>query len=352
MIIKIHPFPAPGNNNMFLQLFYKEENFVAEGCDFKIEPLTLRRLLKEDKRKMDANHIIHIHWASILYGSRFIIKSLYLMLVNFITLFLLKKVYGMKICWTMHNYKAHDYPHPLIDKIGRKILFFIADGIIIQQEQVFNVWHKKYPDRKIKYNPLGNYISAYGPAIFDRNIMRKDKGFSANDIIILSLGVIKPYKKIEHIIEAFHATVQDNNNLRLVIVGKADKKYLDYLQSLTGGSRRIFFENIRIPDRDMPKYFSFADYSVFWYDDSVLTSGGIPLSLSYGAPVISRNIPAAEGVKDGINGYLFNNINELSDIFKNLSISSQFDRYKIIQSIKSFDWANIAKETALFYTTL
>ncbi|MEK7083849.1 MAG: hypothetical protein AAB932_01290, partial [Patescibacteria group bacterium] len=61
-----------------------------------------------------------------------------------------------------------------------------------------------------------------------------------------------------------------------------------------------------------------ADYAIFWFDDSVLTSSSIILSLSYGLPVICRRIPAAEKIRDGINGYVFDATEDLQELLKRL----------------------------------
>ena len=68
-----------------------------------------------------------------------------------------------------------------------------------------------------------------------------------------------------------------------------------------------------IPESEMAQLLGSADYAIFWFDDSVLTSSGVILSLSYGLPVICRRIPTAEKIRDGVNGYLFDTADDLQE---------------------------------------
>ena len=92
-----------------------------------------------------------------------------------------------------------------------------------------------------------------------------------------------------------------------------------------------------------------ADYSIFWYDNSVLTSAGIALSLSYGVPVIARDIPAADDVRDGVNGYLYTNDSELSKILLDLPGKNKISQENIIKTIAERNSEYIAKRLVGLY---
>jgi len=342
MKIIIHPFPAPADNNMFLKLLYKEvDGHGFNDAVFKVEPRSLLKIFKNARRGKD-KHVIHVHWEAVLYGSKFVIKSLILMGVNFTMLFILKKIYGMKICWTMHNFKSHDYPHPLIDRFGRSMLFSIADALIIMQESVYKEWYQAHPQKDIRYIPLGNYIGAYTPTLKSSVEIRKEFGLQADDIVLLSFGTVKPYKKVDEIIKVFKQTNLDSK-IKLCIIGSAKGPYATYLDELISSHPDIIFKNMFVKDEEVVDILKMADYSVFWYDDTVLTSAGLTLSLSYGTPVIVRDIPAAERVRDGLNGFLFNNADELADIFKKLPRTSRPSKEQVIRSIENESWALEAK---------
>lgn len=338
---------------MFLKLFCNELHLKIFGAvQFKIEPLSLVQIFKKARKEKGSKHIVHIHWSHLLYGSRFILKSLGFMVFNFSILWLLKKS-GVKICWTMHNYKSHDYPHPFIDRIGRALLFKVSDGMIVQQKNVTQAWQTKHPKKSIQYIPLGNYVNAYGHSKRKASGVRQDFGFTDNDLIILSFGTVKPYKKVDNVIRVFqHDKAAIDPRVKLAIIGAVNPVYEKYLRQLIGQEPRIILKNMFVPEAGVADLFEMADYSVFWYDGSVLTSAGVALSLSYGLPVIVRNISAADRVIDGENGYLFNDSEQLGDILKRIAELGRLSKEEVRQSISGDSWAALAPTYAAFYASL
>lgn len=345
----IYPFPFSNKNNKYIGLLYGNLNGKEkDGFMFEIKNggfpsiLNLKSLWKNRGNK----NIIHIHWPTELYGSRFIIKSALLMAVKFPVLFFLKKIYGFKIVWTMHNYQAHDYPHPAIDSLGCDFLFFLSDCVIVQQKSACEVLKQKYPGKNIRFVPHGNYIGAYGPRISMPADARESRGLGSDDIVLLSLGMIRPYKKIDEIIKSFNKCHKLSRAIKLFIIGGCNDKYLRYLVKLAGDNKDIVIKPQFIADAEIPDFFSIADYSVFWYDDTVLTSGALILSLSYGVPVVARDIPASELIKNGQNGFLFRDGKELCGIFEKLTILTKPSPEDVTNSVKNLDWKSISDELA------
>ncbi len=276
--------------------------------------------------KGDIN-IVHVHWSTTLYGSKYAIKSLYLMKKNFLIYVYLKIRYNIKVVWTIHNNFAHDYPHPWIDQLGRKLLRKIADKIIVQQKSSL-----KFGD---VYIPHVNYIDAYGPKVSRDIALRRSLGVADGDILLVSLGVQAPYKLNEKIVDA----VLKTKNIKLLIIGKGHTN--------RESSDRIIIKNEFIKDEDMPRYLSIADYSIFYYDASEMTSGGMILSLSYGVPVITRNIPAAE-IINGRNGMVYESFDEVVSILSTLKIGF----YDTIDSVKAHSPEYISNELKKLYESL
>ena len=312
--MNIYPFPTHDNNNPFLWELYRRIDGVA--------PTPLWQISKPG--------IIHIHWSSQLYGSRFLLKSIASLATNFFRLWYLKQ-HGCKIIWTMHNLSAHDFPHPWIDWMGRKFLFVLSDAIIIQQKSAQESLSRRFPRKRIVHIPLGNYIGLYGNWYSQEH----------RDIVLLSFGLVRPYKKIDEIIRVVR---QSGQNIRLCIVGKASDAYAKNLKTLIGDSSSIAFENRFVPDNEVAGLLGGADYSVFWFDDSVLTSSGIILSLSYGLPVIARKSPATEKIHDGRNGYLFTNADTLLDILLKLPHTRKLEHEDIIGTVRNDSQEYVAEQ--------
>ena len=350
--IIIYPFPYFSKSNKYTELIYKkipgriDGNFRFEIYDTKGSFLNL---LEESFRSgVNGKKIIHIHWAHIIYGSKYVLKSVFLMAVNG-TILLWLKTRNYKIVWTMHNYYGHDYPHPLIDSMGRKFMLSVADAVIVQQKKVADEFRNKHKN-KVHFIPLVNYINAYGPRQRSNNEMRKNLGFLEDDIILLSLGAIKPYKKLDSIIEVFDSLRLDlDKRIKLLIVGYGNKDHCGDIGKLIGGNASVKIKCQFIEDGDVAGYLGLADYSIFWYDDSVLTSAGIMLFLSYGIPVIARDIPASDAIRDGLNGYLYANKEELTEILLRLPQKRKINPEDIIKTVSSQDSEYIAGRLAAIY---
>jgi glycosyltransferase involved in cell wall biosynthesis len=228
---------------------------------------------------------------------------------------------------------------------------------VVHEKTILTEYSRIYPQKNIQHVPHGNYIDVYGPRIERENTvasqnLRKSFGFSESDIVLASFGSISPYKLNEKIIEVIVLAQKINSRLKLLVVGKGKQQYVEKLSAAIPANSGIVIKNQFIPDADLPLFLSIADYSVFYYDQSEMTSGGITLSLSYGVPVITRNIPASELVRPQ-NGYVFSNEKDFLEILKKIQKDSiPTSPNDIIKSVQKNDWANSAERLKQIYESL
>jgi glycosyltransferase involved in cell wall biosynthesis len=349
--MNIFILPSNNKNNAYIDLLIKSLE-AKNNTDVRIvrtKKDTVLEVFEQivfGKVKRDKN-ILHIQWSTIIYGSKYLFKSLFSLCFNFLLIIILKLFFRTKVVWTIHNNFAHDYGNKKLDMFGRRLLLDISDAIIAQQKCTQVNLQNKHKD--ISYLPHPNYIDAYGP-IIDRDYnLRKSFGFADEDIVLLSLGAIKKYKKNENIIKSISETRIKYPELKLLIIGKGDNGYVDYLNSLAKGDKGIVVKNYFVPDNELSKFLSITDYSIFYYDESEMTSGGIILSLSYGVPVITRDIPGAEMI-DSNSGFIFKNQDELIDILSKLkSKANNFKSGDIIDSIRQDSWDLVSGQLMKIY---
>lgn len=352
MTMNIFLLPATNKNNKYIELtkqaLGRESDIHVVGLPHDSLWRILPMLFRADVRA--TKNIIHIHWPTVLYGSRFAARSLFLLGLNIKIILLLKYVFGFKVVSTVHNFFAHDYPYPWIDAIGRSLVRRVSDHIILQQQETLNFYSKKYPHKKVSYIPHGNYIDVYGPVVPRDVSLRESFGFGVDDIVLLSFGAIAPYKMNEKIIDACIRARQKNSRLKVLVVGKGDPAYVQSLARHADGARdAVVIKNAFVADRDIPRFCSIADYSVFYYDASEMTSGGIVLSLSYGVPVITRNIPAAELVTKE-DGFVFEAEAGLEAVLTGLDAGySEERRRDIIDRIRPHNWHFVAEKLTFLY---
>ena len=109
------------------------------------------------------------------------------------------------------------------------------------------------------------------------------------------LGLIRPYKGVEDLIEAFLKI--SNSNTRLLIAGRVFgiNNYESRLNELTKSNCRIKLFLDFIPDEDIQVFLNACDIFVLPYKD-ITTSGAAFLAMSFGRPIIAPNISSFKEV--------------------------------------------------------
>lgn len=292
--------------------------------------------------------VLCIHWSTELYGSNYLVKSLLLFCMQAAGLWLLKNAYGFTVVWVLHNNYAHEYPHPHIDALGRAFLRSQADVIVAQQRQTKRLLEERHPAKKIAYIPHPNAVGVYGPIIADKARARKQFNLPQKDTVLLLFGAIRPYKRIEQIIDA--CAEANDPSLLLWLVGKGSDAYIKHLTNYANGKVRLQVHGF-VPDAQIPSCLACADYSLYYFDESELTSGSVILSLSYGTPVISRAIAGAEMVTPQ-SGFLFSTKEELIGLLKDLSKKPSFLPEQVMRSVAEFDPKKLEREYHELYQSL
>ncbi len=337
--------PGKDKNNKYFELFEKSMSEFSHKVQFNNSYMDLLSLVRARGYVDYKNKTLVIFWSTILYGSAYSLRSLYLLVRNACLLLYLKEFYQFKISWIINNNYAHDYPHPVIDRLGRWMLSKFTSRFVVQQKSTEKVFVEKYPSKRIIFSPHPNYIDAYGPAILkDTDELRKSFGYQKDDLILASFGAIRPYKKLENIIRAFLEASKTHPRLKLLIAGKGNEQYVTHLQKISSGNQNIRILNQYIADVDIPNYLAIADYSIFYFDGSELTSGAVMLSLSYGVPVICRNIPAAEVVIATDTGFTFTTDVEFVRLLAGLCVFNRKSTQEIIDEVSSLTWSKNAQK--------
>lgn len=352
--IRLFLFPSFNRNNKYIELLTTALRQYPQIEQVPLSSTTLWGVLCFLRKHNTpyVKNILHIQWSTVLYGSRFFLKSLGLLMVHVVLLAVFKSWYRGKVVWTVHNAAAHDYPHARMDRLGRWILLTAADCIIVQQRTTLQSYRQRYPTSNLHYIPHGNYVGAYGPLVARDQVLRDAYGFKKEDVVLLSLGAIAPYKRNSDIIDIVLTAQKRRSDLKLLIIGKGTEAHVADLMSRIPLGSGIVIRNEFVPDAEIPRYIAMADYAIFYYDDSEMTSGGLVLALSYGLPVIARNIAATEVIHSG-NGRVGANKEELILLVQQLSATNTAaHRSAIIAGTKEQDWRQTTKMLVDLYNQL
>ncbi len=346
---RITVFTIPGvlKNNPYLSLLLEHvSGDQHDGIAVNTTPFSFSGVFKNLFLRNRVS-LIHIHWETAIYGSRYWWYSITKIIWRFPALFL-ARAFGARIVWTMHNLHAHEYPHPFIDALGRSIMWSLAQTAIVQNHDAILSLQKQHPHSRIVYIPHANYTGVYGPRV-SKDEARKKLGIANDAHVFLALGAIRPYKQLELLIQTFREIEKTSQKKpTLLIAGKGEAAYIEKLREIAKGSASVRLHPQFVSDDQLPVFLGAADYAVFAHDDSSLTSGAIILALSYGLPVLTKPMPAAEIIQEGVNGFVVPE-NGLAKAIQHVAAVSSCNPEAVIATVAARTWEQVGKETRAVY---
>jgi glycosyltransferase involved in cell wall biosynthesis len=152
--------------------------------------------------------------------------------------------------------------------------------------------------------PHGNYIDAY-PNDISRSDARKKLGVPESHFVYLFVGNARPYKGIEHLVQAFRDVGDDDTALILAARRGLLPEYADRIEEMVSGDPNIrmctspFFAS-----DEFQLYLNAADVVVLPFTD-VLTSGTAILALSFGKPVVMPRMGCLPELVNDTMGLLY-----------------------------------------------
>ncbi len=286
-------------------------------------------------RKLDA---IFINWIENLPDKKGGVLQSFLYL--FILLFL--KVNKAKIVFTLHNKFSHVYKNKLLKKIVFDLTIRYADSIITHASEGKQFLLKNYNYTKnvvVHPHPIKSRID-------ESNLDSK----ISKEYDILIWGSIMPYKGIDK----FLKFLTDNGfaeNYKILIIGKASS--IQYYNKLIKyQNEKIKVCNRFISDAELKDVIYKSRIVLFTYaKESVLSSGALMDSLSYGARVVGPSVAAFNDLADKKLIEVYNDFFELIEI-----VEKQPEKY-LNESLREFiqenNWSafsNVIKSEILYST--
>lgn len=250
--------------------------------------------------------VVHLHWLTqycLAAGWWRSVAKLGLFIIQI----LLLQWSGRRIVWTAHDLKHHENIHPKLDGFATRFVVHRADAIIVHcpsaREQLVSRFGLSAADRaKMFVVPHGNFGESY-PNTVSQSEARQRLGLSEADSVLLFLGLIRPYKGIFELLDAYARISQAG--VRLVIAGKPlDDGTVGLIQQRVTTCPRVLFHPGFVPDEDIQLYMKAADVVVFPYRD-ILTSGALILAMGFGRVCIAPRLGFFVDALEEGGGFLY-----------------------------------------------
>jgi glycosyltransferase involved in cell wall biosynthesis len=195
---------------------------------------------------------------------------------------------GIRIIWTVHNALPHE---------ARFIEYEVAVcDALADRATVIHVMHEKtpaivelaytLPEDKVRVVPHSSYIGLY-PNDISKATAREWLGIPSDGLTLASVGAIRPYKRLDSLVDAFASFAATDQSARLILAGPPlDRGTMRDLQLRCAHVSGIVSRFERLPDKELQTYLNAADVVVLPYDD-ILNSGALMLAFSFGKPVLA-----------------------------------------------------------------
>ena len=348
----------PRGDNPYQELLYSEMRVLYPNSSFTY--VSARYVLAPFYpliflfRRLQGYDIIHIHWLPfVIYFPIPSAKQLayYYGVFCLMVLTLLR----YKIVWTVHDVLPHEQ-HTSDDlKITQKFVDRASAVIMLSSANIADMARLdvKYNPKKAMIIPHGNYVKTY-PNHLDRRAARKKLAIPADSFVFVFFGMIKPYKNIPGLLEAFATVLKTAPDTYLVIAGKVydDNLREPLVQAKAIHGDRLILSLENIPDDSVQVYYNASDVAVYPFDE-ITNSGSAILAATFGTPIIAPLIGAIADIpsKAGI----FYNPNK-ADALTNSMLAAMSNHSRLNEMAKAaaayaetLSWDKIADKTMEAY---
>lgn len=207
------------------------------------------------------------------------------------------KARGGRLVWTVHNILPHETRFEAAEIALTAAVVERADAIHVLTAGTPALVERYYrlPPERVLHVPHPSYRGAY-PDHVSRQDARYELGLHSDELVILALGAIRPYKGIDELLDAWHDVTPDSPR-RLVIAGApADVPGIDALVERAAVDPTVLIDPRQIPAEEIQLFLRAADVAVLPYRRA-LNSGALMLALTFGVPVI---VPDGGGLAETV----------------------------------------------------
>lgn len=346
MLVVAFPAFSDGGLNPYNSLLYAQ--LQAQGQP--VQEFRWRRVLR-----FKPADILHVHWPErqiLAPGWRlrklieFVLFRVYLWTIQ---------LRGGKVVWTAHNAFPHDKPRsPLNVYLWTRFLSKL-DGVIYLSEKSRQQMQTDYPlllHKKSAVIQHGDYLE-WLSSVTDRTrgdrLTRQSLGIPADAKVILSFGLIRPYKGVDLLVEKFKTL---DNTTHLIIAGYTARESLRReIEERAQGRSNIHLLLRWMEGQELAALLELCDMVVLPYR-AVTNSGAALLALSAGVPILGPRMGSLPELQQLVGTEwvrLFDA--QISPLHLSEALA-WLDTARRAPNLEPFSWPQIAKDTLELYRSL
>lgn len=245
--------------------------------------------LRAAARELDID-ILHLHWITpFLRGSNVAAYVAYS--ARLLADIAFVRATGVCVVWTIHNKVSHETRYPALEMWVRRGIARIVDAMIVHSAEIRREIAADFrkPLDAFDIVPHASFGNLYGePA--DKREAREALALPANGEVFLNFGIMRPYKGLERLLEAWSSSGLSTAGHTLLLAGEFnDEAYRDVILRAAKSLGGVRIDDGRVPDDRVRFYFGASDAVVLPFQ-RILTSSSLHLAITFEKPVVAPRI--------------------------------------------------------------
>jgi glycosyltransferase involved in cell wall biosynthesis len=279
-------FPDFRGTNPYQQMLYR--SLTEEGTEvLPLRDATAVAVPRDDGGPLDG-FVLHLHWTSAVLQVASSEDEARRRLEAFRDQVAAVQARGGRLVWTVHNVLSHEITYFDLEVELCRFLAERADLVHVMSEQTLEATppHFVLDPARLAVVPHASYLGVY-PDLVTRRAAREALGLADDEIALLALGGIRPYRGLDRLLDTFEPLVAENPRLRLLVAGKpGESPGVPELIARCEEHPRIVGEFTHVPAAQLQLWHRAADLAVLPYR-AILNSGAFKLAQTFGLPVVA-----------------------------------------------------------------
>jgi glycosyltransferase involved in cell wall biosynthesis len=266
---------------------------------------------------------------------------------------------GIRLVYTVHNVLPHDSGTQFVETF--RLLYQQMDALICHTADA-----KERLIREFSIAPEKIWVIPHGPMLHDAKQLtvqaaKKQLAIPESETLVLWQGIIRSYKGISFLVDAWRKVESAGANARLLIAGLGDEELMGEIREQVerlGLSDSVRLDFRYIPDADLPAYYQAADILVYPYRE-VTTSGALMTAMAYGKAIVATDLPAFREVLQEEETALFVKYGDAEGLAERLArlIRDEKERERLGAAVAAASsagnsWSKIARDTRRCYASV
>lgn len=296
-------FPDFSAGNPYQRLL--AEALRARGFEVKLGELRRQLFPFLGFTQRNSTEVLHFHWVDPFFLDRRSTLMAAKALRSLVDVALLRAK-RVRVVWTVHNSISHESPHPRLERIVLSALARLPNALIVHCEaartEAIAVYRLGRRVRsKIHVIPMGNYDGCYPPPD-DGASARRRLALDGHERILLCFGLIRRYKGIMELVNAFRASAPAGWSL--LVVGRADNLQAGKLLAAVDHDPRVVIRLGFVSEDAVADYLTVCDAVALPYNRIMLASAAV-LALTMGRAVLASRVGCMTEVLDDAGAIWF-----------------------------------------------